>query len=793
MKKTAKKYFSLGNNIVVLNREKEPLVKWAKWETERQTLEELESLPWDDRADLFAIICGRKLNNGLYVGAIDVDVKKVSEEALERGEKFEKLLKVVTQTEETPSLGKHFIYYSKKPIKTDNKAHEFSGIEVLGERKLCIMAPSKGYRRLNDNAPRIVESLNQFVDTNLKRLGYKMLRRPTERRSRRPSVLQKQKIRPCFIELMKKEHLTHLQKVALVTEFHHAGSTQAEIEILFTEHKSWEQDKYNPVKSRRQIDHIISKPYKRFSCELLDEEKVCTGPENCKRRERRKQDFFDEEGRFKPTLFAKQLLEDFHFKTTRDNETLYVFNWEKGVYGDFGEVFVKEQMVAQLDENTRARHFNDVDFYIKGSTYFDRANNPTNKIVVTNGILDVVTKELIPHTPELFVTTHIPITYDPSAKCPAILKFIEEVVGKNQVPIIQECFGYCLLKAMPFPQALMLIGFGRNGKSTLLNLLEKLLGEKNVSSLTLQSLCHNRFAAAQLYDKLANLCADIPKTTLTKTGTFKMLTGNDMITAEHKHKQLFGFRNHAKLIFSANQVPETKDDTLAYFSRWIIISCNNIFRGANCNPHILKEIATPEALSGLLNFALEGLDRLLKNGGFSTSETIEELRSHYMRKSNSAKAFIEEQLEYDPDGNLIPVSIMYERYIIFCQDNNLPSTQKRTFTINMQQLLPKVHKTQRRILHKSTWVWENVRSVTTVTTTLLKLRKTTKSNVNNKTEERKEKERLREEHVTAVTATTCPLCNGLLPRDQSNTTTWEGKLVHIKPCYVDLMAGRIKP
>jgi len=356
---------------------------------------------------------------------------------------------------------------------------------------------------------------------------------------------------------------------------------------------------------------------------------------------------------------------------------------------------------------------------------------------------------------------------------------------------------------MPHHKALMLIGDGANGKSTLLELIKQFLGEDNVSNASLQSICYHRFAVAQLYNKLANICADLPDSALKQTGSFKMLTGSDTIQGEVKFKTPFSFKNHAKLFFSANKVPETIDDTVAFFRRWILIACNNVFIGKKCNPNILEEISTKEEMSGLLNFALQGLERLLKNNKFSTTENIEELRTQYIRKSNSAKAFIEEKLEYTNDSNAkISGPDLYAKYAIFCQTNKLPSMQKRFFTQNMQQHLPQAKPTTMRVGKKTVRAWQYIKIVDVVDGPLFNTTKTEKSSVYSKNVKSNGVGCLNREASTAYTKTkkksaclastptTCPLCNGLLPSDMSNTTTWEGKVVHII-CYQDLVIGRI--
>jgi len=173
MRDTAKEYWLQGCNIILLSG-KQPLQKWERWQTQSQTVEEFDGLPWD-KADAFAIVCGLKLSNGLYIGAIDLDVKKVPEETIERGREFEKHLRI-THMERTPSNGKHLIFLSRTPVKSVNMPgiREFCGVELLGENRLCIMAPSKGYVRLNDSTPTEIASLNDLFENTLRTIGYKI-------------------------------------------------------------------------------------------------------------------------------------------------------------------------------------------------------------------------------------------------------------------------------------------------------------------------------------------------------------------------------------------------------------------------------------------------------------------------------------------------------------------------------------------------------------------------------------------------------------------------------------------
>jgi putative DNA primase/helicase len=153
----------------------------------------------------------------------------------------------------------------------------------------------------------------------------------------------------------------------------------------------------------------------------------------------------------------------------------------------------------------------------------------------------------------------------------------------------------------------MLIGEGSNGKSTLLAVLRFLLSNQNVKAISLQDLCMDKFASADLYQMFANIASETPSKRIDESDVFKSLTeGVTLIRAQKKYGQPFHFVNYAKLIFCANKVPPYKDKDYAYYRRWILILFNVRF-GNDALPkdeNILEKITTPEEMSGLLNWSL---------------------------------------------------------------------------------------------------------------------------------------------------------------------------------------------
>jgi len=395
--------------------------------------------------------------------------------------------------------------------------------------------------------------------------------------------------------------------------------------------------------------------------------------------------YFVEE-KFIPSILAEEIMQEYRFITMRDNEQMYV--WFDGCYRPYAESLIKEECKRRLGEEFRANRASEVIEYIKASTFTERREEPPHLIPLLNGVLDINTMELKPLSPDYMFFNLLPVRYDPEAKCPKIEKFLNDVAGcKEDIELLLEVIGFCLYREYFIAIALLLVGEGANGKTTFLNLVKRFLGQENVSGRSLQELEENRFAKADLYHKLANIYSDLPDKALWSTGTFKMLTGRDLIHAERKFQQPFTFENYAKLLFSANKVPETYDESDAFFRRWIIVVFPNTFTSDKADPQILDKITTPEELSGLLNLALAALKRLLERGRFSYSKTTEEIRADYTRKSSPIGAFVMDCLNVDPDA-FIPKQDLYNVFAEYCRVRKIPCVTKDTFFKNLPQHIP---------------------------------------------------------------------------------------------------------
>lgn len=395
-----------------------------------------------------------------------------------------------------------------------------------------------------------------------------------------------------------------------------------------------------------------------------------------------------------PNKIADTLMKDFILKTIIDTEEILYYDPRDGLYHYGGEQLIKREIQSGKYGNgkslsTISRHWqNEVINIIQAKTYIQRGdiNNRHQLIHLKNGIYDLNTDTVIEFTPKAISTINIPIVCDPNAYCPKIKKFLSEILNEDDIPVIEELFGYCLYRGLPIHKAIMFLGEGANGKSTLLNLFKAFLGDSNVSAVSLQNLDNNRFATSGLNGKLANIVPDIPNKALVHTVIFKSLTGGDLIRGERKFKEPFDFISYTKLIFSCNKLPETHDDTYAFYRRWILINFPNIFEGKNADKQLINNLTTEVELSGLFNLAIKGLKRLLENGEFTNSESTEEIRERYIWLSDSLKAFVDKCVEYDSDG-WISKDDFYNRYAQFCREHKLNAKAKNVVGRELMRLM----------------------------------------------------------------------------------------------------------
>ena len=422
-----------------------------------------------------------------------------------------------------------------------------------------------------------------------------------------------------------------------------------------------------------------------------------------------------------PWLLAEELMAKRMYRKVQHTSALGTTSlwWFDGLVWRLGaEEVVERDLVEALSNQTTIKPSSTLLDQVKriiGSknwvTEAQLKEPPLNLINLRNGVLDIETGQLHPHDPQLWFTSVIDVNYDPNAECPNFTKFLTEILPPEAHPTIQELFGYALYRSNHARRAFLFIGSGNNGKSLLLDILTRFIGEDNVSNKSLQDLEYNRFSVARLLGKHLNISADLPQTPLVKSEVFRALVGGDRLEAERKHRDSFAFQPYAKLVFSTNKLPLVREDEVdAFFKRWVIVEFPYKFEDdPGMRKQILDSCTTDDEKSGILNWALEGLRRLLQTGKFTADEgDSAKIRDRWMREVNPAYDFLTTYVERDPTGAVMKKNL-WTQYLAWREEQGLPADGRQNEFSALVQTLFKAKSMRVRIRGERPYVWVGIR------------------------------------------------------------------------------------
>ena len=319
-----------------------------------------------------------------------------------------------------------------------------------------------------------------------------------------------------------------------------------------------------------------------------------------------------------------------------------------------------------------------------------------------NGLFHVLDDSFRPHTPEYLSTVQIKASYVPDAVCPQFIKYLESMLGAEEVALVQEIFGYLLLPVNKAQKSFVFVGAPNAGKSTLLNVVQEiLLGSENVSNIPWQNLA-DRFNKAELFGKLANIFADLPSKSIDDNGMFKALTGEDFITAERKNKDPFSFRPYARFLFSCNEIPRNYGDrSEGFYRRLIIIRFEKSVPKGKRDPNLTEKLAAER--DGILMWALSGLKRLIASGyEFNeTEKTVAELE-RYRIESNSVLSFAKMYCICEEKGAEVRDDL-FLRYKEYCGNAGMKPVSQTNFNREMEAGFPDITRGRDKISKRRIW------------------------------------------------------------------------------------------
>jgi len=284
---------------------------------------------------------------------------------------------------------------------------------------------------------------------------------------------------------------------------------------------------------------------------------------------------------------------------------------------------------------------------------------------------------------EDFLTYQLPFEFNPKAKAPLFQEYLNKVLPDKECQrILAEYLGYVFIRhgsnTLKEEKALILYGRGANGKSVFFEIATAMFGRENVSNFSLQSLTEEKgFYRAKIANKLVNYASEI--SSKLETSMFKQMVSGEPVEACLKYGQPFTMSNYAKFIFNCNELPKDVENTNAYFRRFLIIPFDVTIPENEQDKQLSYKIIDTE-LSGVFNWVLEGLNRLLIQKRFSECKVAQKSVEKYKIESDSVLMFLNE-LEYKvSEGNQMPLKDIFNEYRNYCIESGFKSCSIRTFS-----------------------------------------------------------------------------------------------------------------
>lgn len=352
-------------------------------------------------------------------------------------------------------------------------------------------------------------------------------------------------------------------------------------------------------------------------------------------------------------------------------ETIEIY--DEGVWSVKGRGVIKAEVERLLGVYSKNNVVIEVLEKIKRRTEISREEAdiiPDYKRCILNGVLDledVNNIKFLPHLKEYNFRNKFPMDYNPNAQCPKTIEFMKQTFYEEDVLKIQEWLGFHLIRRYAFKRAVIIHGAKNTGKSVFLNLLNIFVNH-NVSGLSLQEMAKGKpFDLLVLKDRDANIHDDMSSRDMQCVGGFKMAVGDGFISAEQKFGDKIRFRNTAKDTNACNKIPSSSEDVddEAYYERILLIPADNVIPKELQNKSLIDELTTPEELSGLLNWSLEGYKRLVTQNSFSFEKNPEETKYLMIKNGNSLAEFSAEVL-IDSAGDKITKDDLYKIYCDWC-------------------------------------------------------------------------------------------------------------------------------
>jgi putative DNA primase/helicase len=309
-----------------------------------------------------------------------------------------------------------------------------------------------------------------------------------------------------------------------------------------------------------------------------------------------------------------------------------------------------------------------------------------------NGLLDVNTRAVLEHTPLFFNATSVPFAYAQNATRPVRWRtFLNQLwpADPESAAALQEWFGYVISGRLDLHKILLMVGPTRGGKGVIARLLTALLGHENVAGPTLSSL-NTDFGLAPLLGKSLAVISDARmngRNAHVVVERLLSISGEDTLTVNRKYREQWTGKLPTRIMLCSNELPQLGDASMAIAGRFVPLLLSHSWLGQE--DHGL-EPALHEELPGVLNWALDGLERLGgRNGRFTHVPQADEAITALQDLASPVAAFVRDRCVRGPKHEVV-VDALYSAWRDWADDNGHAKSTKQVFGRDLRAALPAV-------------------------------------------------------------------------------------------------------
>lgn len=365
------------------------------------------------------------------------------------------------------------------------------------------------------------------------------------------------------------------------------------------------------------------------------------------------------------------------------NKQLHIY--KDGIYTPCTDL-IEAEMIKHIPGLNQAKR-TEVMRYLSILISEDTEQSPERYIAFKNGIYDIVSDKLLPFSEKFVILNKINHNFNPAAHAPLVDETLDKLACNDPSirSLLEEVVGYCFYRRNELGKAFVLVGDGSmdkgasNGKSTFYSVVTAMLGEENISSLDMKEL-NEKFMNAELFGKLANIGDDIDDGYIPSSAMFKKFVTGERVQVQRKGEKPFQFKNYAKMLFAANEIPKIKDRGGAIQRRLVIIPFLAHFSKSDPDyrPFITTELQEPECIEYLIQLGIAALKRVLECHSFTESDKVRVQLDEFEEANNPMLGFLRENITLDVENQT--TSAVYAMYTEYCIVNHHKPMSKAAFS-----------------------------------------------------------------------------------------------------------------